>query len=232
MKLGTKIACGVGMSIIIFSSSYAIRVPKLESDIQALEQKVDKLKIEKDEMGNELITLKNSKYKLISYNNLLSDKNSKFKEEISVLENKLTREKLNTKKKHNELILLRQKDNEAKVEVKEKKVEPRKISIDNKESSSKEMSGFEVTYYNDYGATKSGRTTAKGITAAVDPDVIPLGTWIKIVFEDGTAYTRRADDTGGAVKGKIVDLYMPESDRSLEIRGREKNVKVYILEDM
>jgi hypothetical protein len=44
----------------------------------------------------------------------------------------------------------------------------------------KRLEGFEVTWYNNDGLsynTATGTTTTDGITAAVDPSVIPLGSW-------------------------------------------------------
>ena len=51
-------------------------------------------------------------------------------------------------------------------------------------------------------ATKSGRGAQAGTTVAVDPDVIALGKWVHIA----TVGWRRADDTGGKIKGKHIDL--------------------------
>ena len=47
-------------------------------------------------------------------------------------------------------------------------------------------------------ATKSGRGAVAGTTIAVDPAVIALGKWVHIA----TMGWRRADDTGGKIKGK------------------------------
>lgn len=91
-------------------------------------------------------------------------------------------------------------------------------------------SNFEVTWYNDYGYTKSGRFVKDGVTVSVDPSVIPLGTWIQLEFPDGTVLKRRADDTGGAVKGNIVDIYASVSTNELFQRGRTHGVKVSIIE--
>lgn len=56
----------------------------------------------------------------------------------------------------------------------------------------------------------SGRTTATGTrvrpgVAAVDPRVIPLGSWLKV---DGFAGRLHAEDTGGRVKGRVVDVWV------------------------
>ncbi|MDP4224885.1 MAG: 3D domain-containing protein [Bacteroidota bacterium] len=64
-----------------------------------------------------------------------------------------------------------------------------------------------------YGITASGRHTQEGITIAVDPRVIPLGTWVEIAYNDPFTgeikiEKRRADDTGGAIKGNKIDIYL------------------------
>lgn len=51
--------------------------------------------------------------------------------------------------------------------------------------------------------TASGTVPAQGRTIAVDPSVIPLGSQVII---NGHVYT--AEDTGGAIKGKVIDIYM------------------------
>jgi len=61
-----------------------------------------------------------------------------------------------------------------------------------------------VTCYDDHGTTASGASTGSG-TVTVDPSVIPLGTRIDIA---GVG-TRVAQDTGSAIKGKRLDIWMP-----------------------
>lgn len=73
--------------------------------------------------------------------------------------------------------------------------------------------------------TASGMTTFVGMVA-VDPKVIPLGT--KLYIEGyGVAI---AGDTGGAIKGNIVDLFM-NSESECRQFGRQHGLKVYVLED-
>ena len=59
-------------------------------------------------------------------------------------------------------------------------------------------------------------------TCAVDPSVIPLDSLLMI---DGKYY--RAEDTGSAVKGKIVDLYF-ESHDAASAYGSQKH-EVFIV---
>ncbi len=73
--------------------------------------------------------------------------------------------------------------------------------------------------------TASGMTTFVGMVA-VDPNVIPLGT--KLYIEGyGVAI---AGDTGGAIRGNIVDLFFNSNSECYEF-GRKHGLKVYILED-
>ncbi len=81
----------------------------------------------------------------------------------------------------------------------------------------------------------SGTTTATGMkvrygVVAVDPRVIPLGTRLYVEAANGTwVYgTAIAADTGGAVKGNIIDLYVGSYAEAINF-GRRK-AKVYILE--
>lgn len=91
------------------------------------------------------------------------------------------------------------------------------------------LHGFQVTWYNDEGTTASGKPTQDGLTVSVDRRVIPLGTKLKIVMPDGEVYFRTAQDTGGAVKGKIIDIYAKQPTSELNRRGRTYGVTVYIL---
>lgn len=93
----------------------------------------------------------------------------------------------------------------------------------------RELTGFEVTWYNDTGKTASGRYTQDGVTVSVDPSIIPLGTWVELEFPDGRILRRRADDTGSAVKGKVVDVYANQPTATLLQWGRVRGVTVRIL---
>ncbi|WP_067923960.1 3D domain-containing protein [Alicyclobacillus shizuokensis] len=86
---------------------------------------------------------------------------------------------------------------------------------------------FKATYYDAYeqstgkrpgdpgfGVTASGRHVQAGVTIAVDPKVIPLGSVVELKFPDGHTEVRRADDVGGAIKGRHIDIYVPLANRS------------------
>lgn len=65
-----------------------------------------------------------------------------------------------------------------------------------------------------YGITFSGKKAIKGVTIAVDPEIIPLGSNVHIEFEDQYSYLNGwyvAEDTGKKVKGYIIDIFFGKS---------------------
>ncbi len=75
------------------------------------------------------------------------------------------------------------------------------------------------------GRTASGQRVAKGLIAA-DPSVLPLGTRVRL---DAGSYSGEylVADTGGAVKGKRIDIWTPNSHEANRF-GRRK-VKLTVL---
>ncbi len=81
-----------------------------------------------------------------------------------------------------------------------------------------------------YTGTTATGTTARYGAIAVDPTVIPYGTRMYIVSDDG-AYIygyATAEDCGGAIKGNIIDLYFDTIAECYEF-GR-RSCTVYILD--
>ena len=87
----------------------------------------------------------------------------------------------------------------------------------------------ESTAYTGGGITATGSVPVRnpnGIsTIAVDPRVIPLGS---LVYVEGYGQAIAAD-TGGAINGNIVDVYVNSTDEAINGWGRKYNVAVYIL---
>lgn len=92
---------------------------------------------------------------------------------------------------------------------------------------------FEITFYcsctvctgNGLGITVTGLPVEAHKTIAVDTFVIPFYSEIKI---DGLDYVYQAQDTGGAIKGSRIDVYVTDHDYALEL-GRWKNIDVWVL---
>lgn len=87
----------------------------------------------------------------------------------------------------------------------------------------------ESTAYSGGGVTATGTVPVRdpnGIsTIAVDPRVIPLGS---LVYVEGYGKAVAAD-TGGAIKGNIIDVYVNSEQEAYSSWGRKYNVPVYIL---
>ncbi|MDT3428774.1 uncharacterized protein YabE (DUF348 family) [Paenibacillus forsythiae] len=71
--------------------------------------------------------------------------------------------------------------------------------------------------------TASGTRVTEGRTIAVDPRVIPIGWWVYI---EGLGL-RRAEDTGGAIKGNKIDVYYDSLSHARNF-GRKSRV-VYVI---
>ncbi len=83
---------------------------------------------------------------------------------------------------------------------------------------------FQATAYCVTGITRSGAAAAPGRVAS-DPKVIPLGS---IIYVDsplmGGIY--QALDTGELIKGKIIDIFIPNYDMCREFGRRMVKVKI------
>ena len=98
-------------------------------------------------------------------------------------------------------------------------------------SSSKNSSGFkafEATAYTHTGnRTKTGVRPKKGIIA-VDPKVIPLYTKVYIEFPKGWTHLNgyyQAMDTGGAIKGKIIDVFLDDEATARKFGRRKVKIR-------
>lgn len=100
-----------------------------------------------------------------------------------------------------------------------------------KDTGSTNLGTFSSTAYcsctkccgpNAKGITASGTKVKAGRTIAVDPKIIPLGSKVLV---NGKQYI--AEDTGSAIKGKIVDIYFDNHNTALDW-GR-KNVDVQVI---
>ena len=98
-----------------------------------------------------------------------------------------------------------------------------------------DLGTFEITAYctgtccsSGTGITASGTVATVGRTIGVDPDLIPLGSTVKIVFRDGTEHIYKAEDTGSAIQGNIIDLLVSSHSEGIQF-GRQ-TCRVYIEE--
>jgi 3D (Asp-Asp-Asp) domain-containing protein len=86
---------------------------------------------------------------------------------------------------------------------------------------------FKATAYSLRGRTRSGVYVRRGVIAA-DPRVLPLGTVVQLKAGNNYSGVYTVHDTGGAIKGRIIDIWMPSS-REARRFGRQR-VKLVVLQ--
>lgn len=64
------------------------------------------------------------------------------------------------------------------------------------------------------GFTASGTVATEGRTIAVDPNVIPIGSEVALFYDDGRICYYFAEDTGSAIKGNKVDVFIADHERA------------------
>lgn len=67
------------------------------------------------------------------------------------------------------------------------------------------------------GKTATGTEVTAGRSAAVDPNVIPLGAEIYVDYGDGILHQYIAEDTGSAIGGAHIDLAVETHDEALQL---------------
>lgn len=85
---------------------------------------------------------------------------------------------------------------------------------------------YSATAYSLRGRTASGKPVARGVIAA-DPRVLPIGTRVRV---EAGAWSGEyiVADTGGAVKGRRIDIWTPTSGEAMRFGRRA--VKLTVLE--
>ena len=86
-------------------------------------------------------------------------------------------------------------------------------------------SNYVATAYSLRGRTASGRMVSRGLIAA-DPRVLPLGSRVRLEHPGYTGEYLVAD-TGGMIRGKRIDIWIPSSREAMRF-GR-RTVKLTVL---
>ncbi len=83
-----------------------------------------------------------------------------------------------------------------------------------------------ATAYCQHGKTQSGTKARTGIVAA-DPAVLPVGSVVRVDgLSDGLKGIYTVMDTGSAVKGAHIDIFVPDCERAQRFGERPVSVKV------
>lgn len=100
-------------------------------------------------------------------------------------------------------------------------------TINNAKNGSKKLfegQAFRATAYCLRGKTASGSSVRRGIVAA-DRRILPLGTKINISAGSYSG-TYVVADTGGAIKGRILDIWVPSCSEAMRFGRRTIKVSV------
>jgi len=84
---------------------------------------------------------------------------------------------------------------------------------------------FEATAYSITGTTASGMQTRPGIVAA-DPAVLPLGSRIRVNGAGAYSGVYTVADTGPAVRGHEIDIFIPEIGAAKTFGRRRVGVQI------
>lgn len=98
------------------------------------------------------------------------------------------------------------------------------FTVETSAAASSAAGRYRATAYCLRGKTASGRYVRRGIVAA-DPRILPLGTRIHM---SGGRYTGKylVADTGGKIKGRILDIWVPSCAEARRWGRRTVSVKV------
>jgi 3D (Asp-Asp-Asp) domain-containing protein len=84
---------------------------------------------------------------------------------------------------------------------------------------------FVATAYSLHGKTASGSVTRPGVVAA-DPRVLPLGSQIRVRGAGAYSGTYTVADTGSAIGGRRIDLYIPNHAAARRFGRRTVHVEL------
>ncbi len=87
-----------------------------------------------------------------------------------------------------------------------------------------EFENFSATAYSDFGITFSGVLVQRGIVAA-DPEILPIGSVIEVAAGPYSGIYV-VMDTGAVVKGRLIDIYLPDEEEAIQFGRQEVRVRV------
>ena len=84
---------------------------------------------------------------------------------------------------------------------------------------------YVATAYSLRGRTASGRMVSKGLIAA-DPSLLPLGSRVRLESSAGYSGEYLVADTGGAIRGRRIDIWTPSTSEALRFGRRAVKLTV------
>ncbi len=102
-----------------------------------------------------------------------------------------------------------------------------------------EVINVEATFYSAFCSTGCTGITATGLDVsssiytqdglrviAVDPNVIALGSTVKVTLANGDSFTAKASDTGGAIRGNRIDVLVSDEATAYSLGRQAAKVEV------
>ena len=87
-----------------------------------------------------------------------------------------------------------------------------------------ERGKFVAFAYTSSNKTAEGKSPVPGLTIAADPEVLPLGSRVRINGAGPWSGEYRVGDIGGQIKGHKIDIYMQSVKEALRFGRREIEV--------
>ena len=116
-------------------------------------------------------------------------------------------------------------DDQTIQQLEQSNIQTSKENSDNKNAKLTDASSFRATAYCLKGRTASGSGVRRGIVAA-DPRVLPLGSRIQLSAGSYSG-TYTVSDTGGGIKGRRLDIWMPSCVEAVRFGSRGVMVSRY-----
>ena len=201
-------------TLTICVSARLQEIQNLNQEIQNNNSKIQEILTTKEALHNTAELFRQYEHINNGFDAVLGEKWA----EIDRLEKEMIFQNNEINKRITKLRILQKKEEEAQ------KVQAAQKQETSSQQKNTYLGVFELTAYCMGTRTATGTTPTPNRTIAVDPRVIPYGT--KVYIEGYGTYT--AEDCGGAVKGKIIDIYMKGYDNCIQF-GRRK-AKVYLVE--
>lgn len=82
-----------------------------------------------------------------------------------------------------------------------------------------------ATAYSVEGETASGKMAKPGVVAA-DPDILPLGTRIRVSGAGPYSGVYTVSDTGRKIQGREIDIYIKQDAEAKKFGKRQVTVRV------
>lgn len=198
-----------------------------KKDLHKKDERLDKVNQEKVDLGKEVADLHKQKEDLILDSQKAKEESDKLRAEVEKLEQdlKIKREK---EAKQAESKAEQKQELPSKVTMKKDNPKPSPESSTEPTKSTKAME-FKATHYSVGDSLTPGTVTANGTNVAntiytaegyhiiaVDPNVIPLNSIVKLTI-NGRTIIAKACDTGSSIKGNKIDILVGSPQEALNL---------------